>query len=80
MPLRLSFASIADTSDRFIDFSPHVASINNDGVVVFSATLKTGESGIFLATDGKITTLVNRNAGFESFVRADPGGMISRKV
>jgi hypothetical protein len=38
---------VADTNGQCSDFSSYVASINNDQVIAFQATLKNGVSGIF---------------------------------
>jgi hypothetical protein len=43
---------IATNDDRFTDFAPYVASINDDGVVAFQATLSGGHSGVFTG-DGR---------------------------
>jgi hypothetical protein len=43
---------IATNDGRFADFAPYVASINDDGVVAFQATLRGGHSGVF-TSDGK---------------------------
>ena len=50
---------IADTSDRFADFAPYVASVNDHGVVAFQATTRDGGSGVFAGSGGPISTLVD---------------------
>jgi hypothetical protein len=46
---------VATNDGRFVDFAPYVASINDDGIVAFQATLSDGHSGVF-TTDGKSIT------------------------
>ena len=46
---------IATNDGRFVDFAPYVASINDEGVVAFQATLSDGHSGVFTG-DGKSIT------------------------
>ena len=48
---------VADTSGDFEDFAPYVASVNNDGVVAFQATLGDGASGVFAGSGGPLTTV-----------------------
>jgi hypothetical protein len=48
---------IATTEDRFSDFSPYVASVNDDAAVAFQATLRGGGSGVFTGDGGAITEL-----------------------
>lgn len=50
-----TWTSVATHDGRFVDFSPYVASINDDGVVAFQATLSDGHSGVF-TSDGKSIT------------------------
>lgn len=47
-----SLTPIAANDGRFVDFAPYVASINDDGVVAFQATLSDGHSGVF-TSDGQ---------------------------
>ena len=60
-----SFAStlIADTSDRFSDFTPYVPSINKQGLVAFQAALRSGGAGIFTGDGGPITTIDDMTRG-----------------
>jgi len=44
---RYALTPIATNDGRFVDFAPYVASINDDGVVAFQATLGDGHSGVF---------------------------------
>ena len=48
---------IADTRDRFSDFAPYVASINDHGVVAFQAALRDGGTGVFTGDGGPIVTV-----------------------
>jgi hypothetical protein len=69
-PYRLT--PIADTSDRFADFAPYVASVNNHGVVAFQAALRGGGSGVFSGTGGHISTLAHSASGSLSAVESHP--------
>lgn len=46
---------IAANEGRFVDFAPYVASINDDGVVAFQATLRDGHSGVFTSDGHSVT-------------------------
>ena len=48
-PGSYTLAPVADTSGRFEDFGPFVASMNDHGVVAFQATSKGGASGVYIA-------------------------------
>lgn len=50
---------IAQTDERFADFAPYVAAINDDGVVAFQATLRTGGTGVYSGTGGPVTALID---------------------
>ena len=50
-----ALSPIAENNGRFVDFSPYVASINDDGAVAFQATLANGHSGIFTSDGTSIT-------------------------
>ncbi len=52
-----SLAVVAETGDRFTDFSPYVAAIDEQGSVFFSATTTDGGSGVF-RSDGTHVTAV----------------------
>lgn len=58
-----ALAVIAATGDRFSDFAPYVASINDAGVVAFQATLAAGGSGAYQGDGGPITTIIESGAG-----------------
>ena len=42
-----SLSVIEETGDRFSDFAPYVAAIDDRGAVVFSARLTEGDSGVY---------------------------------
>lgn len=63
---------VADTGDRFGDFTPYVASLNNRGVVAFQATLKGGGSGVYTAAGGSISTVIDPVTGPFSEVSSHP--------
>jgi hypothetical protein len=49
-----SWTVIATTGrERFIDFAPYVASVNDAGTVVFQATLRGGGKGVFTGSVGR---------------------------
>jgi hypothetical protein len=50
---------LAETGDRFSDFSPYVASINDVGTVFFQAAISGGGAGIFNATGEQIRTVID---------------------
>ena len=45
---------IATTEERFSDFAPYVASVNDDDTVAFQAALRTGGTGVFTGNGGAI--------------------------
>lgn len=60
MPLQFrtyTLTPIATNDGRFVDFAPYVASINDDGVVAFQATLREGHSGVFTSDGQSITDI-----------------------
>jgi len=63
---------IADTSDRFSDFSPYVASINNAGMVAFQAALRSGGTGVFTGSGGAITMVADTAGGLVSNFYSHP--------
>ena len=63
---------IADTNDRFSDFSPYVVSINNDGIVAFQTALRTGGTGVFAGKDGQITMVADTTSGLFSHFYSHP--------
>jgi hypothetical protein len=52
-----TFTPIAATDGRFLDFAPYVASLTDEGVVAFQATLAEGHSGVFTGDGGAITDI-----------------------
>lgn len=52
-----SLTPIATSDERFVDFAPYVASINDEGVVAFQATLSGGHSGIFTGDGQSVTDI-----------------------
>jgi hypothetical protein len=65
-----SFTSVADNSSTFSTFS--APSISGDGAVAFLATLRSGASGVFVASDGEITTIADDRGVFARFSHATP--------
>jgi hypothetical protein len=45
---------IATTGDRFSDFAPYVASVNDAGIVAFQAALEGGGTGVFTGSGGPV--------------------------
>jgi hypothetical protein len=66
------FTLIADTGDRFSDFSPYVVSVNNDGTVAFQAALRQGGTGGFTGDGGPIATVADTTDGLFSNVISHP--------
>ena len=58
---KYEFTIIAETADRFIDFSPYVASINNNGIISFQAESANGITGIY-SGDGKSLNIIIKSA------------------
>jgi hypothetical protein len=54
---------IAATGDRFTDFAPCVATVDDDGLVAFQAALAGGGSGVFAGDGGGVTTLADSDDG-----------------
>ena len=48
---------IATTGERFSDFSPYVAAVNDAGTVAFQAALRGGGSGVFTGSGGEVSEL-----------------------
>ena len=70
-----SIETVAETGEQFSEIAPFPA-LNDEGAVAFAATLRSGGSGIFAATGGRIDTLVDDAGGlFESF----RGALINRR-
>src|SRR5438309_11059630 len=49
-----SMTVIATTGERFSDFAPYVASVNDAGTVAFQAALQGGGSGVFTGSGGVV--------------------------
>ncbi len=56
--LDTTLSIIAQTGERFRDFAPYVASINDEGIVAFQAALTSGGSGVFMGDGVNITRIV----------------------
>jgi hypothetical protein len=52
---------VATTGERFSEFAPYVASVNDDGVVAFQAALRVGGSGVFAGVGEEVEELVRRS-------------------
>ena len=63
---------IAETGDRFADFAPYVAAIDDGGVVVFSAALTTGGSGVFRGDGTRVATVADSTPGTFQQVSSHP--------
>ena len=55
--------AIAETGERFSDFAPYVASLDDDGMVAFQATLRDGSSGVYTGDGGPITAIAESATG-----------------
>jgi hypothetical protein len=53
-----SWTVIATTGERFSDFAPYVASVNDAGTVAFQAALRGGGMGVFTGSGGEVTEVV----------------------
>jgi hypothetical protein len=49
-----SWTVIATTGERFSDFAPYVASVNDAGTVAFQAALRGGGTGVFTGSGGAV--------------------------
>jgi len=78
---------IATTGERFIDFAPYVASVNDAGIVAFQAALRDGGTGVFTGDGGAVAEVAGsallaevtshpdlNGAGATSFYADLPGG------
>lgn len=61
-----SFTNIADSTGAFFAFGSE-PSINNNGVVAFWASLRSGGEGVFRGSGGSITTIADTTSTFTSF-------------
>ena len=50
-----SWKVIATTGERFSDFAPYVASVNDEDTVAFQAALRGGGTGVYIGDAGEIT-------------------------
>ncbi|MEP0847616.1 MAG: hypothetical protein HRF50_12470 [Phycisphaerae bacterium] len=62
-PCTYTLLPIADTSRRFSDFQPYVASVNDHGAVAFQAALRDGGSGVFVGSGGWVETIIDTAGG-----------------
>jgi hypothetical protein len=82
-----SWTVIATTGERFTDFAPYVAAVNDAGTVAFQAQLRGGGTGVFTGSGGSIVDVVEpgllgpitshpdlNGAGATSFYGDLPGG------
>ena len=74
-----SWTLIASTGDRFSDFAPYVASVNDAGTVAFQAALRDGDAGVFAGSGGAVTEIVGsaRLAGVTSHPDLNEAGAVS---
>src|SRR5437870_10900620 len=49
-----SLTVIATTGERFSDFAPYVASVNDAGIVAFQAALRAGGTGVFTGSGEEV--------------------------
>lgn len=62
------FTIIAETGERFIDFSPYVASINNKGITAFQAESANGITGIYSGDGVSLNTVIESSGNeFKNF-------------
>jgi len=52
-----SLMVIATTGERFSDFAPYVASVNDAGTVAFQAALRVGRTGVFTGGGGAVAEI-----------------------
>lgn len=67
-----TLTAVADTSDRFTDFTPYAVSLNDGGVVAFQATVRGGGSGVYTGSGGPISTVIDSATGLLSNVCSHP--------
>lgn len=83
----VSWTVIATTGERFSDFAPYVASVNDAGTVAFQAALRRGGTGVFTGSGGAVAEAAGlallagvtshpdlNGAGDTSFYGELPGG------
>jgi hypothetical protein len=80
-PSSFAVRLIAETGDRFSDFVPYVASVNNAGTVAFQAALRTGGSAVFTGSGGEVAKVLDtadpRFNGFISHPDLNDRGALS---
>lgn len=57
MRATMELTPIAFTGDRFADFRPYVAAIDDEGVVAFQAAMAGGGTGVFCGAGGPVTAI-----------------------
>src|SRR5215813_3072753 len=76
-----SFTVIAESGERFADFAPYVASINDAGTVAFQAALLGGGTGLFAGDGHELRTIADSRDGqfrdFYSHPDIDSAGAVS---
>jgi hypothetical protein len=74
-----SLTVIASTGERFRDFGPYVASVNERGIVAFQAALRGGGTGVFTGNGGAVSEAVGpaRVAAVTSHPDLNGEGVIS---
>src|SRR5439155_23562415 len=53
-PMMFSLTVIATTGERFCEFAPYVASVNDAGTVAFQAAFRGGGTGVFTGSGGAV--------------------------
>ena len=57
------FTVIAESGERFVDFAPYVAAVDERGVVTFQAGLRAGGSGVFCGDGGPLVSIIDPTGG-----------------
>ena len=60
---KFTLVPCAAAGDRFTDFMPYVASLNDAGVVAFQAALRRGGTGVFIGSGGPVATVIEAGSG-----------------
>lgn len=68
---------IAETGDRYADFGPYVAAINNSGLVAFRAQRHGGASGLYTGDGGELNALTLPYEAFIGHPDLDDAGAVS---
>ena len=58
-----TLSPVAETGERFSDFVPYVAAVDNRGIVAFQAALAGGGSGVYTSDEGRVTTIAESATG-----------------